>query len=174
MQDRSRGLAFVAFLLAVTALWLPWWRVAWDDGTVVVRESVSAFRPHPPLTTSWGPWLTGALCAGACLLLFVRIAAGSQKNEPKSWHRDLTFSAFLLAAAMASCLLWPQDVPSFWGSRTYTVENGTGPPVTQGAMPGLSWWLAFVAVVLLGIASWMTRTAWLQPAPAPTDPTTPK
>lgn len=158
-MQSDKGFAFTAFLLALTALWLPWWRVAWDDGATVLRDDVSAFRPEPPLTTSWGPWLTGALAAAAALLLFVRLAAGSRTNEPASWRRDLAVSAGLLLAAAASCLLWPQAVPSFWGSRTYTLANATGPPTTEGAMPGLGWSLALLAAAMAALASWKARAA---------------
>lgn len=153
----DKKLAVAAFLLALTALWLPWWRVAWDDGSTVLRDGVSAFRPEPPLTTEWGPWLTGALAAAAALLLFVRLAAGSRVHEPAAWRRDLAVAAGLLAAAAASCLLWPAGVPSFWGGRTYSLANATGPATTETAMPALGWWLAVLAAVLAGLASWSAR-----------------
>lgn len=160
--------AVAAFLLALTALWLPWWRVSWDDGATVVRDGVSAFRPEPPLTTAWGPWLTGALAAAAALLLFVRLAAGSRVQEPASWRRDLAVAAGLLLLAAASCLLWPRAVPSFWGGRTYALGNATGPPTTETAMPGLGWWLALLAAALSALASWSARRA----GPSGDDPST--
>ena len=154
-MTRDRTLAFAAFLLAVTALWLPWWRVTWDDGVAAVRDDAFAFRPEPPLTTEWAPWLTGILGAFAALLLFVRLAAGSRTHEPPAWRRDLAVSAALLAGAALSCLLWPQAVPSFWGGRTYAAPDG--PSTTETAMPGLGWWLALVAALLAGLASWKAR-----------------
>lgn len=159
-MDLDKGFAFTAFLLALTALWLPWWRVSWDDGATVVHDGVSAFRPEP-LTTAWGPWLTGALAAAAALLLFVRLAAGSRTHEPKAWRRDLAVAAGLLLAAVLSCLLWPaaETVPSFWGGRTYSAGNATGPSVTETAMPGLGWWLALLAAALLGVAAWTASTS---------------
>jgi hypothetical protein len=153
----DKGLAVAAFLLALTALWLPWWRVSWDDGATVLRDGVSAFRPEPPLTTSWGPWLTGVLAAAAALLLFVRLAAGSRTQEPASWRRDLAVAAALLGAAALSCLLWPEGVPSFWGGRTYSAGNATGPSTTEAAMPGLGWWLAILAAACAGLAAWTAR-----------------
>ncbi len=168
-MNLDKRLAVAAFLLALTALWLPWWRVAWDDGATVLRDDVSAFRPEPPLTTEWGPWLTGVLAAGAVLLLFVRLAAGSRTHEPPAWRRDLAVSAGLLAAAALSCLLWPQEVPSFWGGRTYALQDGTGPATTETAMPGLGWWLALLAAALAGLASWSARRAAQQEAGGPGD-----
>jgi hypothetical protein len=154
----DRAFALAAFLLAVTALLLPWWLVTLDDGTVAPeRLAFRAFQPHEPWTTSWGPWLTGLLAAGAALLLFVRLAGNSHVHEPDSWRRDLAVAAALLFAAAASCLLWPDIVPSFWGGRTYHYENVTGPSTTETAMPGLGWWLALLASALAGLASWKSR-----------------
>lgn len=169
-MNPDKGFAFTAFLLALTALWLPWWRVSWDDGATVVRDGVSAFRPEP-LTTSWGPWLTGVLAAAAALLLFVRLAAGSRTQEPAAWRRDLAVAAGLLAAAALSCLLWPaaEAVPSFWGGRTYAADNATGPSITETAMPGLGWWLSLLAAILLAIAAWTARK---QAAEGAEDPST--
>jgi hypothetical protein len=151
----DKGLAVAAFLLTLTALWLPWWRVSWDDGATMVRDDVAAFRPEPPLTTAWGPWLTGIVAVAAALLLFVRLAAGSRTHEPASWRRDLAVASALLVAALLSCLLWPSAaMPSFWGGRTYVDANATGPSTTETAMPGLGWWLALLAAILLGIAAW--------------------
>jgi hypothetical protein len=152
----DRTLAFLAFLLAVTALWLPWWRVSWDDGSVELRQDVAAFRPEEPLTTSWAPWLTGLLCAAAAVLLFVRVAANSHLHEPTSWRRDLGVSAGLLLIAVASCLLWPSATPSFWGGRTYT-DGGVS--VTETAIPGLGWWVAVVAAALAALAFWQAGKA---------------
>ena len=150
----DRALALAAFLLAVTALLLPWWSVTLDDGALSYRFDFRAFRPDPPWTTEWAPWLTGLLGAAAALLLFVRLAANSHVHEPASWRRDLVASAILLAAAVASALLWPDAVPAFWGGRAYHVENTTGPDTTETAMPGLGWWVAVAALVLTGLASW--------------------
>jgi cytochrome bd-type quinol oxidase subunit 2 len=151
----DRALAVAAFLLAATALLLPWWQVTLDDGTFVDRYTFRAFQPVEPWTTAWAPWLTGLLAAAAIALLFLRLAANSHEHEPASWRRDLSLATGLLAAAVASCLLWPNIVPSFWGGRTYTVA--TGPPTTETAMPGLGWWLALVATLLAALASWKSR-----------------
>jgi hypothetical protein len=152
----DRTLALLAFLLAVTVLLLPWWRITWDDGTVTSGDDVSAFRPEPPLTTTWAPWLTGLLCAGAALLLFVRVAANSHLHEPASWRRDLGVSAGLLLLAAASCLLWPASTPAFWGGRTY---SDGGVTVVESAFPGLGWWLAVVAGLLAAVAFWRAGMA---------------
>jgi hypothetical protein len=149
--------AVASFLLALTALLLPWWRVAWDDGLTTARDDVAPFRPEPPLTTEWGPWLTGALAAAAALLLFIRVAGGSRTHEPHAWRRDLAVAAGLLAAAVLSCLLWPAAVPSFWGGRTYALEDGSGPATTETAMPGLGWWLALLATLAAAVAAWGAR-----------------
>ena len=152
-------MAFVAFLLAVTAILLPWWRVTLDDGGTTPPSSgdFRVFRPEEPWTTTWAPWLTGFLVVAAALVLFVRLAANSHEQEPASWRRDLAIATGLLAAAVASALLWPDAVPSFWGGRTYHYENVTGPDTTETAMPGLGWWVALVAAVLAGLASWKSR-----------------
>jgi hypothetical protein len=150
----DRALAIAAFLAAVTALWLPWWGVAIDDGTTEGRDDVRAFRPEPPLTTAFGPWLTGLLAAAAVVLLFVRVAGDSHAHEPASWRRDLLVAAGLLAAAALSCLLWPADVPSFWGGRTY---DAGGVRNVETALPGLGWWLAWAAALLSAGAWWKAR-----------------
>ena len=152
----DRVLAFVAFLLAATALLLPWWRITWDDGTVEVREDAFAFRPEDPLTTSWAPHVTGALCVVAVLGLFVRLAANSHVHEPPKWRRDLGLAAGLLLLAAASCIFWPSATPAFWGGRTY---SDGGIAVTETAMPGLGWWLAVVAGVLCAGAFWKAGKA---------------
>lgn len=152
----SRRLAIAAFLLAVTSLLLAWWRVSWSTAGTTLRDDVRLFRPEDPLTTTWGPWLTGALVLVAGGLLFVRLAARSDRHEPRSWRRDLGIAAALLAAALASCLLWPADVPAFWGGRTYTADNVTT-EVTEVAMPGLGWWVALVATGCLALSWWLAR-----------------
>jgi hypothetical protein len=153
----DRAWAFLAFLLAVTALLLPWWRVTLDDGAIAYRFDFRAFQPAEPWTTSWAPWLTGVLAAAAALVLFVRLAANSHEHEPASWRRDLVVSAALLGGAVASCLLWPDAVPSFWGGRTYHLANTTGPSTTETASPGLGWWLAVVATGLAALAAGASR-----------------
>ena len=152
----SRRLAIPAFLAGVTSLLLPWWRVTWSSGGAAIRDDVRAFRPEAPLTTGWAPWATGILVAAALALLFVRSAGRSDRHEPASWRRDLAVAAVLLVAATASCLAWPADVPSFWGGRTYTVENVTT-EVTETAMPGLGWWLGLLAAALLAGAHLLAR-----------------
>lgn len=154
----SRRLALAAFLLAVTSCLLAWWRVTWASGGAAVRDDVRVFRPEEPLTTSWGPWLTGGLVVAALLLLFVRLAGRSERHEPPAWRRDLAVAAGLVGAALLSCLLWPADVPAFWGGRTYMVENVTT-EVTETAMPGLGWWVALLAAVLLVGARLAARPA---------------
>ena len=153
----DRALALAAFFLAATALLSPWWQVTLDDGTFVERFSFRAFQPVEPWTTTWAPWLTGLLAAAAIGLLFLRLAANSHEHEPASWRRDLVVATALLAAAVASCLLWPDTVPSFWGGRTYS--SPTGPATTETAMPGLGWWLAGTATILAGLSSWKSRQA---------------
>jgi hypothetical protein len=153
----DRALALAAFLLTVTALLLPWWRVTLDDGAFTTLFDFRPFLPQPPATTEWASWLTGILAAVAAFLLFLRLAANSHIHEPRSWRRDLAVATGLLAAAVASCLLWPDIVPAFWGGRTYMDANTTGPPTRETAMPGLGWWLALVATLLAGLASWKAR-----------------
>lgn len=165
-RPASRRLALVAFLLAVTSLLLPWWRVAWDAGAGAIRDDVHAFRPEPPLTTTWGPWLTGALVAVAVLLLFVRTAARSDVHEPPAWRRDLRVAAALLLLALLSGMLWPAAVPSFWGGRTYADNVTDGTRVTETTMPGLGWWVAVLALACVAGALLAAR-------PTPVDPPLP-
>ena len=153
----SRRLAIAAFLLAVTSILLAWWRVTWTSGGSVIREDVRLFRPEEPLTTSWGPWLTGALVVAALLILFVRIAARSEKYEPKVWRRDLGIATVLLVVALLSCMLWPAEVPAFWGGRTYEGNITDGEPVTETAIPGLGWWLTTGSVLVLALARFFAR-----------------
>jgi hypothetical protein len=156
MARADRTLAVLAFLLVATALLLPWWRIAWESGGLEVRDDVRAFRPEEPLTTAWAPWVTGLLAAAAALLLFVRVAADSDRHEPATWRRDLGVAAGLLLLACASCLLWPADIPAFWGGRTYTADDVS---VTETAMPGLGWWIALVAAALAALAFWKAGKA---------------
>lgn len=163
----GRRLAFAAFLLTVTSMLLPWWRVTWASVGGTVLEEVRLFRPVEPLTTSWGPWLTGGLVVAVALLLFLRLAARSERHEPPTWRRDLLVAAGLLGAALLSCLLWPSGIPAFWGGRTLqneTITDGANATV-EAAMPGLGWWLALLAALLLALA-------WRRARPAP--PTTTK
>jgi hypothetical protein len=155
----DRAWAFVAFLLTATALLLPWWRLAYEADGVGSVEDFRTFRPREPATTTWGPWLTGVLAAAAAGLLFVRLAADSHEHEPASWRRDLVVACALLAAALLSCLLWPADVPWFWGGRTYHDPAIEGPPTTETAMPGLGWWVAVAALAAAALASWKARRA---------------
>jgi hypothetical protein len=166
----DRTLAFVAFLLVVTALLLPWWRVTIDDGSIAYQYDFRPFRPVEPWTTSWAPWLTGALAAAAALVLFVRLAAGSHLHEPASWRRELILAAVLVTAAVLSCLLWPEAVPSFWGGRSYHYANTTGPDTTETAMPGLGWWLALVGAILVAVAFWKSRQRADEPSAEGTTP----
>lgn len=163
---RSRPLAAAAFLLAATALLLPWWALELDDGQVRQRDAVRPFRPEPPLTTEWGPWLSGLLAAAAVLVLFVRLAAASHLHEPDRWRRDLAVAAAFLGAAAAAALLWPAGVPWFWGGRTHH-DPDTGLSVTESAAPLLGWWLALVAAVL-ALLAWTAarREGREEPGPA--------
>jgi hypothetical protein len=156
---RSRRLAIAAFLLAVTSTLMAWWRVTWSSSSPDIREDVHLFRPMDPLTTGLGPWLTGAIVVVAILILFVRIAARSEKYEPPVWRRDLGVAAVLLAVALLSCMLWPAEVPAFWGGRTYEGNITDGEPVTETAMPGLGWWLAMASVLVLAWARVSARPA---------------
>lgn len=155
--QRSRLPAIAAFLLAITALLMPWWGVSYDDGTTVDRTSVHAFHAIPGLTTAWGPLLSGILAAIAVLVLLVRLAAHSQKHEPDRWRRDLWVATGLLATAALVCFLWPSGVPSFWGGRTYSLENSTSPAVVETAMPMIGWWLCLLAGALTALAARMSR-----------------
>ncbi len=151
----SRVLAVVAFILVVTSLWLPWWRVTYEDsgGRPYDTQDVGVFGGEHLLAHSWARWVTAALAVGATLLLFVRIAGRSWTYEPGIWRRDLGVAALLCGLALASCLLWPSQVPSFWGGRTFALDNATG-TFSEFAMPGLGWWVALLAALLAGLARW--------------------
>ena len=161
----DRVAAFAAFVLALTALWLPWWQASWTAGATTVRDPIHPFRPDPQLTTVWGPWASGLLAGGAAVLLFVRLAASSHLHEPRSWRRDLVVAAALLVAAAALCLLWPSGVPAWWGGRTYAT-NGTAPTIVETEMPVLGWYVALAAAALAGVARWQAGK------PQPPDPST--
>lgn len=114
------------------------------------------FAPYDPVTTPWGPHLTGGLLAAAAALLAVRLAGRSWWYEPRVWRRDLFVASGLAAAAVASTLLWPQSVPYFWGSRT-AVHNETAQVFTESGLPGLGWWLAVLAAAALAVAAGLAR-----------------
>ena len=150
----DRPLAITAFILGITAVWLPWWRVRYvsTDGTVYEGVSVRLFAPAEPYTTSWGPHATGAGLLLLLLWLFVRTAGASHRYEPRAWRRDLGLLTLLSALLVASAFLWPLDLPHFWGTRDFSdgVER-----FREDARPVLGWWLqAAASLALLG--AWRT------------------
>lgn len=159
----DRGLTFVAFLLLITAAWLPWWVVTWKDeaGQVYDRVSVGLFQDGGAAAHQAATMVTGVLLLGTIVLLFVRLAARSWVHEPTSWRRDITIALFLQAAALASALFWPQGVPSFWGGRTFGLEDAEG-TFTETALPGLGWWLALLACLLQAVAVYGARKRAVQ------------
>lgn len=132
--------------------------LGYEDAAGTQYDGVEAapFRPEPPATSSWAPHLTGAIVAATTLWLFARIAGRSHAYEPHLWRRDLCLQAAAVAIAWASTMLWPDQVPSFWGGRTLQAE---GANFTETAMPGLGWWLALLSALLLGVAWWTARGA---------------
>lgn len=153
---RSRSLAVAAFLLLLTSVWLPWWLVRYEgQGVRYDQAAVGLFSPQAPLSTQV-PYLTAALVIAVAAWVFVRVAGRSIIYEPPAWSRDLWIQSGVLGAALVSCLFWPDQVPAFWGGRTYELANATG-AFSELAMPALGFWCAFLAFVLLLISSWMAR-----------------
>lgn len=146
----DRNLAAAAFLLLVTSLWLPWWVVTYRDdaGRSYDAIKVHLFEDAAPAVFPVATIVTGVVVAATVVLLFVRLAARSWYHEPKSWRRDLLVSAWLTAAALASGLFWPDQVPHFWGGRTFQLADAPG-SFTETALPGLGWWCGLVALLAL-------------------------
>lgn len=164
----SRYWAVAALLLLLTSLWLPWWVVWYEDdvGFRYASTGVRVFDPETPETTAWAPHVTGALAAVVTLWLFLRIAGRSHAYEPAVWTRDLRLQAGGIVLALASTLLWPDEVDVFWGGRTFRME---GLEFTEAAAPGLGWWLALLAAVALG-AAWGTARRRGRPPERSSDP----
>ncbi len=153
---RSRTISVVAVLMLITSAWLPWWLVRYaSEGVRYEQVAVMLFSPQPPASTSI-PYLTGVLVVLVAVWVFVRVAGRSIVYEPASWTRDLWIQCGLLGAALVSCLFWPDQIPSFWGGRTYGLVNATG-SFTETAMPGLGFWCAVVAFILLCVSAWLAR-----------------
>lgn len=154
MPLRARRAAFLAgaaMLLQVTALFFDWW-VATNHtyGFTVgfgLWSASEELRPHAQAGTL-------LLAIASIPLLFIRVAARSIEHEPPAWRRDVAIAAGLMAAALASCWLWPPDMP-FWGSVTFPSDGGLEEQVVHGR-PGLGWWTSLVALLL---AAWGLRLA---------------
>jgi hypothetical protein len=155
--------AIATFLVGTTLLAIPfsWWRVTYTvenlEGADVADTRL--WSGAEPMAHPWATILTGCLLAAAMLLLFVRLAARSFRLEPAAWRRDVAVATLLLVATLASTLLWPADVPTFWGGRTYTIDDPgwTGGAVTEVAMPVWGWWFAVVATACAAVAWWKAR-----------------
>ncbi len=152
------ALAPVALFLFITSIWLPWWVVRWTDASGFRYDQVAVrlFGAPHGVAHAEGPWVTGALVALATLILFIRVAAKSWFHEPAAWRRDLWAAFGFGVAALASTLAWPSEVPYFWGGRTYALVNDTAQSFTESALPGLGWWVALVAVLVVGPAAWLS------------------
>lgn len=154
---RANLLAGLAFLLAVTALLLPWWSLTASLGGAS-GELVPPVRPwggDGEVTHGWAVWLSTGLVALAAVLLFVRLAAASWRHEPAAFRRHVATASGLLLEACALAWLWPLEFP-FWGGRTYT-DNVTSEPTLVAGMPALGWWLAVAAALGCGAAAWLSR-----------------
>lgn len=155
---QSRAWALVAWLLAATSLWLPWWRIRFRDlaGNVIDEAHLRHFQDGAPFAETGAIVLTGILVGIALLVLFIRLAARSWLHEPGQWLRDLVVVTSLLIAALLSTWGWPAGesvAPSFWGGVEFT-HNQTGDSFSVQATPGLGWWTAAVAVVCMGMSMW--------------------
>jgi hypothetical protein len=163
LRLRRAGLAAGgAFLLLATALLLPWWVVsARVLGSTTQAAAVYPLGSSQDLVFRWAQLATAALAGLAIVLLFVRVASRAWVHEPRVWRRDLAIAAALVVLALASGMLWPRpdttDGLGFWGGRTYLLDNATGTQEEVVATPGLGWWLAAVAAVLLAAAWWASR-----------------
>ena len=76
-------------------------------------------------------------------------------DERKAWHRRMYEAGYV-------GMLWPKEIP-FWGGRTYQLVNGTGEQLTVLANPGLGWWVAAIAGLLLALAWWSSKDAKKNP-----------
>jgi len=153
---RSGLLAGLAFFLLVTSVFLAWWVVT--GRTADSNGSLASVYPLLPDENvhHWAQVLTVVLLGVLVAWLFVRLASRARVHEPGAWHRDLGAHVSLGVATLASGMLWPVELP-FWGGRTYLLDNATGEQVTVVANPGLGWWVAVVAILLLGWAWWLSR-----------------
>ncbi len=152
----DRNLAFAALLLVITTFWLPFWVVRLQDEGGVTTSAFKLFAPFAPVTTSWAPVASGVLLVLVGLALVVRLAARSWYHEPAAWRATLAGSAVASLLSVLLLLAWPNSVPSAWGRRSLQDADGTV-IATETTMPGLAWYLALVAAVLLGGAWWLTR-----------------
>jgi hypothetical protein len=163
---RRSGMAGgAAFFLLATSLFLAWWVVSNRSGAAdTPLAAVYPLGDAQDIVHPWAQWLTVTLLVLPTLWLFVRVASRARVHEPAPWHRDLGLQAVLVLLALASGLLWPTELP-FWGGRTYLLDNATGEQLTVVANPGLGWWVAAVACLLLGLA-WLLSRGPLQRLPA--------
>jgi hypothetical protein len=154
---RAGFAAGAAFLLLTTALLLPWWVVSnRDPGGTTVLASVHPLGGDQGIVHHWAQLTTTALVGAAIVLLFIRVASRAWAHEPQTWRRDLAIAALLVLLALASGMLWPNEIP-FWGGRRYLLDNATGAELTIVANPGLGWWLAAVAGTVVAAAWWASR-----------------
>lgn len=155
---RSRAVAIAAFLLLLTALWLPWWHASYEESTGFGYDFYA--RPFGLGNADDGThaaaiWVTSVVASGAAMWLFVRIAGRSHAYEPRLWRRDLCIQSGMVALAVASAWFWPTDLP-FWGGRSYS-GLAEGATATATFYPAAGWWFALAASALLGVAWWVSR-----------------
>lgn len=151
---RAGFAAGVAFLLLATALLLPWWVVSnRTAGSDTPLAAVYPLGADQGIAHRWAQLATAAVVGIAIVLLFVRVASRGWAHEPAAWRRDVAIAALLVLFALASGMLWPDEIP-FWGGRTYLLDNGTGAELTIVANPGLGWWLAALAGIVLAATWW--------------------
>jgi hypothetical protein len=154
---RAGFAAGAAFLLLATALLLPWWVVSNRTAeTRTVLESVYPLGGDNGIVHHWAQVTTAVLLGVAIVLLFVRVASRGWAHEPRAWRRDLALAALFVLLALASGMLWPNELP-FWGGRTFLLDNTTGEELAIVANPGLGWWLAAAGGLVLGASWWASR-----------------
>ncbi|MHB8633387.1 MAG: hypothetical protein ACYDBQ_05375 [Thermoplasmatota archaeon] len=164
----SPWLAGAAFLLLSTAALTPWWVVAWSDPQLRVYATQAArpFVAPMDLVWWWAPWVTGALLAVAVVWLFLRLAGREWRYSTRTWRRTLEGCLALTVLAVLSALLWPRELPWFWGGRSYALGNGTA-LWHETALPGWGWWLGLVGAAALAAARWSARADSGSPGGAP-------
>lgn len=154
---RANRFAVAAFFAAVTSLLLPWWGLTASLGRVS-GELVPAVRlwgGDATVTNGWAVWSSTGLVVAAGLILFIRVAAASWRNEPASFRRDVAIAAVLLLASCAVAWLWPLEFP-FWGTRSY-LDNVTGDPSEVTGSPLVGWLLAAVAATLCAVSGFASK-----------------
>jgi len=154
---RAVWLASTAILLAVTALFMPFWTLSdsvdggpWNLDSAVLPRAPDALAVRPSIV-----YAGDACLAAGALLLALRVAGRSNAYEPATWRRDLVVASCLFVACLALWWLAPRD--PFWGHVTLYAGNATQGRADVQTQPGLAWWTVLACAGLAGIGRWMSR-----------------